>query len=181
MARFANLHISQIHNHTHNGSCRSCFWCFRLWWLMEGCRVLKMTSSFTMSAWFILLFYCTKSIISFSLTIFSFFLFHSSLFKLVIGNFSPKNVFIMGGGEGSTAREVLKHKDLEKVIMCDIDKVWTMLLAWSVGLWCCSYLIIFSSFCRWLSFFAVNISQQIGRHFLIIGFNLFSMMPSEYS
>lgn len=99
---------------------------------MEGCRVLKMTSSFTMSAWFILLFYCTKSIISFSLALFSFFLFHSSLFKLVIGNFSPKNVFIMGGGEGSTAREVLKHKDLEKVIMCDIDKVWTMLLAWSL-------------------------------------------------
>ncbi|KAK9948053.1 hypothetical protein M0R45_003642 [Rubus argutus] len=36
---------------------------------------------------------------------------------------NPQNVFIMGGGEGSTAREVLKHKDLEKVIMCDIDKV----------------------------------------------------------
>ena len=35
----------------------------------------------------------------------------------------PKTVFIMGGGEGSTAREVLKHKHIEKVIMCDIDKV----------------------------------------------------------
>lgn len=29
----------------------------------------------------------------------------------------------MGGGEGSTAREALKHKDLQKVIMCDIDRV----------------------------------------------------------
>ncbi|CAN1217266.1 Thermospermine synthase ACAULIS5 [Linum perenne] len=34
----------------------------------------------------------------------------------------PRNVFIMGGGEGSTAREVLKHKTVEKVVMCDIDK-----------------------------------------------------------
>ncbi|CAL9027595.1 unnamed protein product [Prunus brigantina] len=29
----------------------------------------------------------------------------------------------MGGGEGSTARESLKHKDVEKVIMCDIDRM----------------------------------------------------------
>ncbi|KAH7519261.1 hypothetical protein FEM48_Zijuj08G0017300 [Ziziphus jujuba var. spinosa] len=36
---------------------------------------------------------------------------------------NPKTVFIMGGSQGSTAREALKHKDLEKVVMCDIDKV----------------------------------------------------------
>lgn len=35
---------------------------------------------------------------------------------------NPKTVFIMGGGEGSTAREVLKHKSIEKVVMCDIDQ-----------------------------------------------------------
>lgn len=29
----------------------------------------------------------------------------------------------MGGGEGSAAREVLKHKSTEKVVMCDIDQV----------------------------------------------------------
>ncbi|CAN6539613.1 unnamed protein product [Malus baccata var. baccata] len=34
----------------------------------------------------------------------------------------PKNVFIMGGGEGSAAREALKHKLLDKVTMCDIDQ-----------------------------------------------------------
>ncbi|KAJ9556898.1 hypothetical protein OSB04_011512 [Centaurea solstitialis] len=34
----------------------------------------------------------------------------------------PKTVFIMGGGEGSAAREALKHKSIEKVIMCDIDQ-----------------------------------------------------------
>nr|XP_023927231.1 thermospermine synthase ACAULIS5-like [Quercus suber] len=33
-----------------------------------------------------------------------------------------KTVFIMGGGEGSAAREALKHKSLEKVVMCDIDQ-----------------------------------------------------------
>eukprot|EP00003_Mantamonas_plastica_P004005 TRINITY_DN13154_c0_g2_i1.p1 TRINITY_DN13154_c0_g2~~TRINITY_DN13154_c0_g2_i1.p1 ORF type:complete len:326 (-),score=108.52 TRINITY_DN13154_c0_g2_i1:1-978(-) len=33
----------------------------------------------------------------------------------------PKTVFIGGGGEGSTLREVLKHKSVEKVIMCDLD------------------------------------------------------------
>lgn len=36
---------------------------------------------------------------------------------------SPKTVFIMGGGEGSTAREILRHKTVEKVSMCDIDEV----------------------------------------------------------
>ncbi|MQL86858.1 hypothetical protein Taro_019395 [Colocasia esculenta] len=35
---------------------------------------------------------------------------------------NPKAVFIMGGGEGSAAREVLKHMSIEKVIMCDIDQ-----------------------------------------------------------
>jgi len=33
-----------------------------------------------------------------------------------------KSVFIMGGGEGSTAREILRHKNVKKVVMCDIDK-----------------------------------------------------------
>ncbi|KAK2398844.1 amp-CoA ligase [Trifolium repens] len=35
---------------------------------------------------------------------------------------NPKTVFIMGGGEGSAAREALKHKSMDKVVMCDIDK-----------------------------------------------------------
>ena len=29
----------------------------------------------------------------------------------------------MGGGEGSTARELLRHKTVENVAMCDIDEV----------------------------------------------------------
>jgi|EP00927_Polykrikos_kofoidii_P081034 thermospermine synthase len=34
---------------------------------------------------------------------------------------NPKRVYIGGGGEGSTAREVLKHKSVEKCVMVDID------------------------------------------------------------
>ncbi|XP_059294280.1 thermospermine synthase ACAULIS5-like [Lycium ferocissimum] len=35
---------------------------------------------------------------------------------------NPRNIFIMGGGEGSTARELLRHKTVDKVVMCDIDE-----------------------------------------------------------
>ena len=36
---------------------------------------------------------------------------------------NPRTVFIAGGGEGATAREALRHKSVEKVVMVDIDKV----------------------------------------------------------
>jgi thermospermine synthase len=38
---------------------------------------------------------------------------------------NPETVFIAGGGEGATAREVLRHKSVKKVVMVDIDKVVT--------------------------------------------------------
>lgn len=31
----------------------------------------------------------------------------------------------MGGGEGSAAREALRHRSIDKVVMCDIDQVYT--------------------------------------------------------
>ena len=34
---------------------------------------------------------------------------------------NPKRVAIIGGGEGATLREVLKHKTVEEVVMIDID------------------------------------------------------------
>ncbi|ADB87256.1 spermine/spermidine synthase domain-containing protein [Saccharolobus islandicus] len=34
----------------------------------------------------------------------------------------PKNVLILGGGEGATLREVLKYKSVEKAVMVDIDE-----------------------------------------------------------
>ncbi len=33
----------------------------------------------------------------------------------------PKSVLIMGGGEGATAREILKHKTVKEIIMVDLD------------------------------------------------------------
>ncbi|KAK9815705.1 hypothetical protein WJX72_008341 [[Myrmecia] bisecta] len=36
---------------------------------------------------------------------------------------NPKTVFVCGGGEGATVREVLRHKSVERVVMVDIDKV----------------------------------------------------------
>jgi len=35
----------------------------------------------------------------------------------------PRRVFICGGGEGATAREVLRHRSVEEVVMVDIDEV----------------------------------------------------------
>lgn len=35
---------------------------------------------------------------------------------------NPSKVLIIGGGDGGTAREVLKHKSVEKVVMVEIDK-----------------------------------------------------------
>ncbi|MFH1784351.1 MAG: polyamine aminopropyltransferase [bacterium] len=35
---------------------------------------------------------------------------------------NPKNVLILGGGEGATLREVLRHKSVQKVVMVDLDK-----------------------------------------------------------
>ena len=50
----------------------------------------------------------------------------------------PKNVYIGGGGEGATAREVLKHKSVEKVVMCDLDEecckaCWEFMPEWNKG------------------------------------------------
>ena len=51
---------------------------------------------------------------------------------------NPKNVYIGGGGEMGTAREILRHKSVEKCVMVDIDRAvcelaWTHLKQWSEG------------------------------------------------
>ena len=33
----------------------------------------------------------------------------------------PKSVLVIGGGDGDTVREVLKHKTVERVVLCEID------------------------------------------------------------
>ncbi|KAM6559343.1 hypothetical protein CsatA_028582 [Cannabis sativa] len=51
------------------------------------------------------------------------FIYHECLIHpALICHPNPKTIFIMGGGEGSTAREALKHKLVDKVVMCDIDQ-----------------------------------------------------------
>lgn len=36
---------------------------------------------------------------------------------------NPKNVLIIGGGTGASAKEVLKHDSVEKIVVVDIDEV----------------------------------------------------------
>lgn len=46
---------------------------------------------------------------------------HPSLLRSALTGNPPKSVFIGGGGELATAREVLRHKSVERVVMVDID------------------------------------------------------------
>lgn len=35
---------------------------------------------------------------------------------------NPKKVLVVGGGDGGTVREILKHPSVEKVVLCEIDE-----------------------------------------------------------
>jgi spermidine synthase len=51
------------------------------------------------------------------------FIFHEALVHpALITHAAPKKVLIIGGGEGATLRETLRHSTVEKVVMIDIDK-----------------------------------------------------------
>jgi spermidine synthase len=51
------------------------------------------------------------------------FVYHETLVHpAMVAHPAPKNVLILGGGEGATLREVLKHRSVEKVVMVDIDE-----------------------------------------------------------
>lgn len=50
------------------------------------------------------------------------FIYHESLVHpAAVTHPRPKKVLILGGGEGATARELLKHRSIERVTMVDID------------------------------------------------------------
>ncbi len=50
------------------------------------------------------------------------FLYHEPLVQpAMLAHGSPKNVLILGGGEGATAREVLRWKSVQRAVMIDID------------------------------------------------------------
>ena len=51
------------------------------------------------------------------------FIYHESLVHpAMISHPNPQNVFIGGGGECATAREVLKYSSVKNLIVCDLDK-----------------------------------------------------------
>jgi spermidine synthase len=56
-------------------------------------------------------------------TLYDEFIYHESLIHpAMITHPNPRKVLILGGGEGATAREVLKHRSIEEVVMVDIDE-----------------------------------------------------------
>lgn len=51
------------------------------------------------------------------------FIYHESLVHpVMLAHPAPERVFIAGGGEGATLREVLSHKSVKKAVMVDIDE-----------------------------------------------------------
>ena len=51
------------------------------------------------------------------------FVYHEALVQpSMITHPDPKQVFVAGGGEGATAREVLSHRSVRRVVMADIDR-----------------------------------------------------------
>jgi spermidine synthase len=50
---------------------------------------------------------------------------------------SPRRVLIIGGGEGATAREVLKHPTIENVVMVDVDGELVGLAREHLSAWHC--------------------------------------------
>ncbi|MBN2462197.1 MAG: polyamine aminopropyltransferase [Dehalococcoidia bacterium] len=51
------------------------------------------------------------------------FIYHEALVHpAMLSHVCPETVFIAGGGEGATLREVLTHKAVKRVVMVDIDK-----------------------------------------------------------
>ena len=52
------------------------------------------------------------------------FVYHEALVQpAMIAHPNPRSVFIAGGGEGATAREVLRHRSVERVVMVDLDEL----------------------------------------------------------
>lgn len=51
------------------------------------------------------------------------FIYHEALVHpVMITHPDPKNILILGGGEGATLREILKHPAVKRVVMVDIDE-----------------------------------------------------------
>jgi len=53
----------------------------------------------------------------------------------MLAHSNPETVLIMGGGEGATAREVLRHKSVQKLVMVDIDEEFVELCKQYIPTW----------------------------------------------
>ncbi len=63
-------------------------------------------------------------------------IYHEALIHpALVAHRAPKKVFIVGGGEGATLREVLRHNTVERVVMVDIDDVLVALARQHLGAW----------------------------------------------
>ena len=63
-------------------------------------------------------------------------IYHESLVHpAMLAHPNPQTVLIMGGGEGATAREVLRHKSVKKVVMVDIDEEFVELCKEHIPSW----------------------------------------------
>ncbi len=68
------------------------------------------------------------------------FIYHETIVHpAMLAHPSPRKVAILGGGEGATAREVLRHRDVERVVMIEIDP--------EVVKWCREHLPEYSQGC----------------------------------
>jgi spermidine synthase len=64
------------------------------------------------------------------------FIYHEALVHpAMITHPGPKNILILGGGEGATLREVLKHPTVKKVVMVDIDEEFVHLCKKYLNKW----------------------------------------------
>ena len=51
------------------------------------------------------------------------FVYHEALVQpAMVTHPGPRTVFVAGGGEGATAREILSHRTIERVVMVDLDE-----------------------------------------------------------
>ncbi len=51
------------------------------------------------------------------------FIYHEMISHIpLLSHPEPKQVLIIGGGDGGTVREVLKHPSVERVVLCEIDR-----------------------------------------------------------
>jgi spermidine synthase len=51
------------------------------------------------------------------------YIYHEALVHpVLLAHPDPKKIFVVGGGEGATLREILRHRSVEKVLMVDIDQ-----------------------------------------------------------